>query len=213
MALDSPGVEVTVVDESFYTPAAPSTIPMIFVATAQDKTNPSGGTAQGTTSKNDGKVWLITSQRDLVDTFGKPAFEKNNGNSVHGSELNEYGLQAAYSLLGVTSRTYIARASVDLDAIAPQSSVPIGSPVPGTYWVDSDDSTFGVFEWDATTEKFTKKTVKYLDYSDMNDAVNFDSGTGAPTSAFGSQGEYCMVLGNGIDNVLYYKDSGNDWIV
>jgi len=212
MALDSPGVEVTVIDESFYTPAAPSTIPMIFVATAQDKTNPAGGTAQGTTVKNDGKVWLITSQRDLVDTFGKPVFEKNDGTSVHGSERSEYGLQAAYSLLGVTSRAYVARAGVDLNAIAPQSSVPVGDPVAGTYWLDSNDSTFGVFEWDATTEKFTKKTVKYLDYGDANDAVNFDSGTGYPTSAFGSQGEYCMVMGNGFDNVLYYKDSANDWV-
>ena len=213
MALDSPGVEVTVVDESFYTPSAPSTIPMIFVATAQDKTNPSGGTAQGTTQVNEGKVWLITSQRDLTDTFGKPTFEKNNGNSVHGSELNEYGLQAAYSLLGVTSRAYVARASVDLNAIAASTSVPVGDPVAGTYWLDSNDSTFGVFSWDATTEKFTKETVKYLDYSDMDDAVNFDIGTGAPTSAFGSQGEYCMVMGQNIDNVLYYKDSNNDWIV
>lgn len=212
MALDSPGVEVTVIDESFYTPAAPSTIPMIFVATAQDKTNPSGGTAQGTTAKNEGKVWLITSQRDLVDTFGKPVFEKNNGNSVHGSELNEYGLQAAYSLLGVTSRSYVGRASVDLGAIEPKSAVPVGDPTPGTYWLDSDDSKFGVFEWDATTLKFTKQTVKYLDYSDMDDAVNYNSGTGAPTSAFGSQGDYCMVMSDTFDNKLWYKTSGNTWV-
>jgi hypothetical protein len=35
--LQSPGVQVTVIDESFYTPAAPGTVPIIFVATAQDK--------------------------------------------------------------------------------------------------------------------------------------------------------------------------------
>ena len=37
MALTSPGVEVTVIDESFYTPAEPGTTPLIVVATAQDK--------------------------------------------------------------------------------------------------------------------------------------------------------------------------------
>ena len=31
MALVSPGVEVSVIDESFYTPAAGGTVPMIFV--------------------------------------------------------------------------------------------------------------------------------------------------------------------------------------
>mgnify|MGYP000311776736 CR=1 FL=1 len=35
MALSSPGVEVKVIDESFYTPAEPGTVPMIFVATAE----------------------------------------------------------------------------------------------------------------------------------------------------------------------------------
>ena len=42
MALTSPGVEVKVIDESFYTPAAAGTVPMIFVATASNKTSSSG---------------------------------------------------------------------------------------------------------------------------------------------------------------------------
>ena len=33
MALTSPGVQVSVIDESFYTPAEPGTTPLIFVAT------------------------------------------------------------------------------------------------------------------------------------------------------------------------------------
>ena len=47
--LSSPGVSVTVVDESFYTPGAPGTVPLIVVASQQDKKNTSGtGTAPGT---------------------------------------------------------------------------------------------------------------------------------------------------------------------
>jgi len=90
--LQSPGVSVSVVDESFYNPAAPGTVPMLFVATAQDKSNSSGtGTAQGTTSANAGKVWVITSQRDLTDTFGTPYFETNaEGTAINGSEISEY---------------------------------------------------------------------------------------------------------------------------
>ena len=111
--LQSPGVSVSVIDESFYAPAAPGTVPMIFVATGQDKPNGSGtGTAQGTTAANAGKVWVITSQRDLSDTFGTPYFETDaEGNPVHGGELNEYGLQAAYSALGVSSKAYATASS------------------------------------------------------------------------------------------------------
>ena len=37
MALVSPGVQVSVIDESFYTPAEPGTVPMIFVASHKTK--------------------------------------------------------------------------------------------------------------------------------------------------------------------------------
>ena len=55
MALVSPGVQVSVVDESFYTPAEPGTLPMIFVASASNKANGAGtGTAPGTTAATAG---------------------------------------------------------------------------------------------------------------------------------------------------------------
>jgi len=185
MALGSPGVEVTVIDESFYTPSAPGTTPIIFVATAQDKTNPSGSSAQGTTAANAGKVWLITSQRDLTDTFGTPLFPTTTGgNAVNGGELNEYGLQAAYSLLGVTSRAYVARADVNLGQLSGNTSIPAGAPVSGTYWVDTNDSLYGIFEWNSTTDKFVAKTPKIIDSSNVATAADGDL---IPLSSFGSQ--------------------------
>ena len=46
--LQSPGVSVSVIDESFYTPAAPGTVPLIVVASEENKANGSGtGTAPG----------------------------------------------------------------------------------------------------------------------------------------------------------------------
>lgn len=132
--LQSPGVSVSIINESFYTPAAPGTVPLIFVASAQNKTNPSGTTAVGTTPANAGKVYLVTSQRDLTDTFGTPLFYTDaNGNPVHGGELNEYGLQAAYSLLGVSSAAYIVRAPIDLGSLTAKSTAPSGNPADGTY--------------------------------------------------------------------------------
>lgn len=207
--LESPGVQVQVIDESFYTPAAPGTVPMVFVATAQDKTNPSGSTALGTTAANAGKVWLVTSQRDLTDTFGTPNFlTDNNNNPLHGNELNEYGLQAAYSLLGASSRCYIVRSGVDLSDLVPASSEPTGTPVNGTFWVDTDASLFGIHEYNTATNKFTLKTPIVLD----DNATTAQLVAGVPTPGVGQKGEYCLVLTNDNENKLYFKDSGNAWI-
>ncbi len=209
MALGSPGVEVQVIDESFYTPAAPGTVPMIFIATAQDKSNAAGtGTAQGTTTGNAGKVWVITSQRDLVDTFGVPSFKTDSsGNSIHGDERNEYGLQAAYSLLGVSSRAYVVRANLDLNDLEPLSSAPTGAPTAGQYWVDTDAGLYGVNEWNATTQKFTIKTPLIIDGTNATtDATGL-----VPNNSFGKIGDYALVITADNVNKLWYKLPNNFW--
>ena len=45
MALVSPGIEISVTDESQYVPGAVGTVPLVMLATAQDKSNPSGTSA------------------------------------------------------------------------------------------------------------------------------------------------------------------------
>ena len=213
--LGSPGVSVSVIDESFYTPSAPGTVPTIFVATAENKSNSSGtGTAQGTLKANAGKVWVMTSQRDLTDTFGTPSFyTDSSGNPINGGEQNEYGLQAAYSVLGVSSRAYIVRADVDLSSLSPNTTAPSGIPVAGTYWVDTSNSLFGINEWDSVTKKFTVKTPLIVD--DSNSDTYLD-GNGIPVSALGNQGDYAVVItknnGTDLNNSIFYKNTGNDWV-
>jgi len=128
--LNSPGVDVSVIDESFYTPAEPGTVPLIVVATSQNKKNGAGtGTASGTTKANAGKAIKITSQRDLVDLYGVPFFEKTvSGTPIHGSERNEFGLLAAYSLLGVSNAAFIVRADVDLAQLEGTTTAPGANP-------------------------------------------------------------------------------------
>ena len=70
-SLVSPGVQVTVIDESNYAPTAVGTVPFILLATAQDKTNASGAVAAGTTKANAGNIYTVTSQRELVNLFGQ----------------------------------------------------------------------------------------------------------------------------------------------
>ena len=216
--LQSPGVNVSVINQSFYAPAAPGTIPLLFIATEQDKSNASGtGIAQGTTAENAGTVWVITSQRDLVDTFGTPYFQTVSGTPVHGSEINEYGLQAAYSVLGVSSQAYVVRAPVDLSAMVGSSTQPTGTPIAGTVWLNTSDSTFGVNVWSTSTNNgqggFTSVTPLVIDNS--NYATAF-SGS-APVSSFGVVGNFAMVAPNSATGALtkaqlYFKSASLGWV-
>lgn len=212
--LGSPGVSVSVIDESFYTPNSPGSVPLVIVATAQDKQNGSGtGTAAGTTQANAGTVYVITSQRDLTDTFGVPKFwTDNNNNPINGSELNEYGLQAAYSALGISSRSYILRAPIDLASLNSSTSIPTGNPGAGTYWVDTANSLFGINEWDSTTQTFTLKTPLIVDDSNAATA----SSAGVPVAGFGKIGDYAVYVTkdntNSYANAVYYKKANNSWV-
>lgn len=210
MALNSPGVQVTVIDESFYTTAAPGTVPLIFVATKANKNNASGsGIAAGTLPGNVGKVYTITSQRDLTDTFGTPLFYTDtNSNPVHGGELNEYGLQAAYSVLGVSSRAYVVRADVDLDQLKPTASEPKGRPASGTYWIDTANSKFGIGEWDAINRVFINKTPLIID--DSNKSTT--SLNQQPLASFGNIGDYAVYVTAENNNAIWFKNADNVWV-
>ena len=90
MALVSPGVEVNIIDESQYLPAASNSVPLLIVASAQSKANAAGtAVAPGTTKANANKLYQVTSQRDLTTLFGNPFFYKTtNGTPIHGYEMN-----------------------------------------------------------------------------------------------------------------------------
>ena len=223
MALQSPGVQVTVIDESFYTPAEPGTTPLIVVATAQDKTNGAGtGTALGTTAANAGKAFKITSQRELTETFGVPFFEKTaSATPVHGSERNEYGLLAAYSLLGVSNAAFIVRADVDLDELEAQTDAPGANPTNGQWWIDTQATTWGIQEWNGAAatvaggQKFTYKVPLVLTDADFPSKIIGN----APLEGVGKIGDYAVVFRTvegdtsfGAEEEyarIYYKSAGN----
>lgn len=211
MALNSPGIEVSVVDESFYTPAGLGTTPIVFVATRKNKATPSGtGTARGTLADNVGRVFTITSQRDLSETFGTAIFETDaSDNPVHGGELNEYGLQAAYSALGISSRAYVVRANVDLDQLVPSASPPTGNPENGTYWVDTDDSLYGIFEWNSLNKTFTNKIPIVV--NDDNKSTTLDGNT--PKTSLGNIGDYAILITSENTNSIFYKNNNNVWVL
>jgi hypothetical protein len=212
MALTSPGVEVTIIDQSQYLPAPTASVPLVVFATAEDKANPNGtGIAQGTTAANAGKLFQVTSQRDLVTLYGTPFFyETTDGTPIQGYELNEYGLLAAYSALGVTNRVYCLRADIDLASLVGQTGRPAGEPEDGAYWLDTTSSTWGIYEWNATTEVFTNKLPIVITDSDNLVA-------GVPAGFIGSIGDYAVVaiqpnLIPSAGSTYFYKNANNTWV-
>ena len=185
--LVSPGVSVSVIDESQYVPAAQGSVPLLIVASATNKADSSGtAVAAATTVANAGKLYQVTSQRDLVNLYGSPFFySTSDGTPLHGYELNEYGLLAAYSLLGVTNRCYILRADIDLAGLVGSHSRPAGSPPDGTNWYDTTDSKYGIFQFDAALGTFANKLPIVI-----IDAVNMSGGL--PLNSIGNVGDYAV---------------------
>lgn len=144
--LVSPGVSVSVIDESFYVGAGQGTVPMIFITTRENKPTPDGsGVAPGTLKENANKLYLISSQRELIQTFGLPEFEQVGGAQQNGNVLNEYGLLAAHSYLGLANRAYVMRADVDLAQLRPLNDPPESDPIDLTYWTRLSSLQTGLF--------------------------------------------------------------------
>ena len=221
--LVSPGVQVSVVDESFYTPAEPGTLPMLFVATAANKQNGSGtGIAPGTQTANAGKPYLLTSQRDLVDTFGDPVFKTDTTNNpIHGSELNEYGLQAAYSYLGIANRAYVVRADLDVGQLEASATAPAANPTDGTYWFDTKNTLWGIQEWNGASvlsggQNFTNKVpIVITDETQTSNTGSLSTNgyTGViPASTVGAVGDYAVVATSTL-NRIYYRNTSGTWVL
>jgi hypothetical protein len=115
MALISPGVQVTITNESFFIPDNAVTVPLVIIATSDEKKQFDGVTdAEGTFESN--VVRTITSRKQAADLYGIPVYKEDvAGNQHHGDARNEYGLTALHRFLGVADRAYVLRANVNLD--------------------------------------------------------------------------------------------------
>lgn len=212
MALVSPGVEVTVIDQSQYLPAPSNSIPLVVVATAQNKADASGtAVAAATTAANAGKLFQVTSQRDLVNLYGTPFFyTAANGTPLQGYELNEYGLLAAYSALGSTNRVFVLRADIDLAALVGSTSRPSGEPAADSFWLNSNTTSWGIYEFNKTTGKFTAMTPLVLTKSS-------DLSGGVPLASLGSVGGYAVYASQlsgtpDSSKQYFYKTTANAWV-
>ncbi len=113
--LISPGVDVQIIDESFYIPGRAACVPLIFIATADEKFQVDGvSPAVGTYENN--VMRTVTSLRQSLELYGVPKFHRSStGQPHHGDARNEYGLDALNKFLEVGNRAYVIRANVNLN--------------------------------------------------------------------------------------------------
>lgn len=113
--LVSPGVSAFIVDESFFIPGRATTLPVIFIATADEKTQPDGQSPALGTFEH-GVYREVTSIRQSIELYGVPRFiQSADGSAHHGDARNEYGLDALNKYLEIGNRAYVVRANVNLD--------------------------------------------------------------------------------------------------
>lgn len=113
--LISPNVSVSIIDESFYVAGRQSTLPLIFIATEDEKVQIDGVTpALGTYES--GVLRVVTSIKQALELYGVPKYHYSvDGTPHHGDVRNEYGLDALLKFLEVGNRAYVVRANVNLN--------------------------------------------------------------------------------------------------
>lgn len=210
MALISPGFEITVSDESVYVPGDPGTVPFILIATAANKASgTTGSVASGTVASSAGNTYLISSQRELIEIFGNPLFYRNtSGAMIPGYELNEYGLMAAYSYLGVSNRAYVQRADIDLTELVGTATRPTGEVDDGTVWLDTSNTAWGLFVWNAAVRRFESRTPIVIDNPSQTEG---NMGV-FPKTSFGRIGDYAVVTTD-TRNPVFFKNADNEWVI
>ena len=204
--LTSPGVAISVIDESVYVSAGNGTVPLIAIATEANKFSVDGSTIASSTTQSN-VLELLTSQRDLLIRYGKPQFKIVDGTPVHGYETNEYGLYAAYSFLGLANRAYVIRADVDLAQLEPTTVEPTSQPATGTYWLDTSAARFGLFVSNAGGSTYgIWDAVDLLVPAAADLVVDVTYGF-KPASGYGANGDYAWVTQTNA-NHIWLKAAG-----
>jgi len=210
--LVSPGVSISVIDQSINVGAGPGTVPLVFIATQENKpdpTDPTGLTiAPGTTKETAGQVWSITSQRDLVTTFGDPIFYSVSGTSLNGYPLNEYGLLASYSYLGIANLMRVVRADINTGQLESTPVEPRSPAAAGTYWLDESTTgtTWGLFKRSGTFPNEVWTSVKptfVVNYTTGDELLN-----PPPT---GVDGDTAVVVYEESGKIVYWTHIAGAW--
>ena len=138
---------IEIIDESSYGAGTSTIVPLYIIATEQDKVidEKTGEIAPGTAKSVANEVVLLTSRKDVTDTYGIPQFTTVDGTVRQGDELNEVGLYGLYDALGNSSLAYAIRADIDLKQLKETVAEPKGKAKNLSLWFDMNATSYGLF--------------------------------------------------------------------
>ena len=200
---------IEIIDDSSYGAGTSAIIPFYVFATEQDKVinEETGEIAPGTTKAVANEVLMLTSRKDVTDTYGVPQFTTVNGTVQQGDELNEVGLYGLYDALGNSSLAYAIRADIDLKQLKATYAEPTGKVANQTLWFDMTNSNYGLFRANGNSN--------YLSAWERIDQVlvpsDGDIEDGKPVSTYGEDGEI-VVVSDG-NSIKFYENKSSEWFL
>lgn len=227
---------INIIDESAYGAGTGAIIPLYVIATESNKVldSSTGAIAPGTTMANE--LLVMTSQKDVINTFGVPSFTEVNGTVMQGDELNEVGLLGLYNAMGSSALGYVVRADIDLKQLKASQIAPTTNVDNGTKWLDTSISNFGIFRCNGGQSQIATKNWDYVDVKAVtelddtnaleNDIVFLINKNGGEFREY-INGEWLLIgsnewkeaIGNGVElvyanhiNVPSNKPQGSIWI-
>lgn len=210
--LNSAGVSVTLIDESFYPESSTGEGVLIFAATRKNKRNPQGDIAPATTYDASGSLIKFTSRKALNDSYGEAVFKVVNGTPYHGHETNEYGIHAAFQALASIDNVSVVSAEIDLDELEGSDVPPVQPVLAGTHWLDLSKVQFGLFRWNDTVEKWESQEVQVLnDEPGTGNVQPVANGIAHPKETFGANDDIAVVTS--ISPIVIYHKVGGMWMM
>lgn len=213
--LQSPGVSVTLEDDSAYTSSVVGglqTVPLIIAAVQRNKQLSNGSIASATTTNGANKLQLVTSKEDFRQKFGLPYFRNVNGVPVHGNETNEYGLHAVWNMLDTLDRAYVLPVDIDLKQLEGSATPPVREPEDGIHWFDTSRSRVSLFMWNSTTLAWERQDIYVLnDAPGTGDVMPQENGAADPRNTFGLNGDYAIVTS--ATPMVVWQKIGGAWLM
>ena len=198
---------ISLTDDSITPSVGTTEIPLYFIATRENKVldESTNKIAPGTMKSVANQLMVFNSSRDVMDSYGTPVFEENNGTINQASELNEVGLYGVYDILGITNTAYVVRADIDLGQLEASVAAPTSLAANGTKWFDLSNSSMGYFRANGNVKPalaWDSVDVAYITEDGMGD-------DGKPLPTIGSYG----TIGMSISGDVYktFENLGDAW--
>lgn len=200
---------IDLIDESVTPSVGQTEVPLYFIATRENKIIDSSTNkiAPGTAKSVANQLMVFNSSKSVMDSFGTPYFEEENGTINQGSELNEWGLFGLYNILGITNTAYVVRADIDLGQLEYANSAPRALAKNGTQWFDLSQSSLGFFRANGNSRPalaWDSVNVSIIDSTGVDDSNK-------PLANMGQYGDIAMVAVSADVDYVTYENFGGVW--